>query len=138
MGMRLSRRDLDCIESVDSLSSEGWPARVKDVAAKMSVAPPTAVQFLDKLLGLGLVEKGPNGYRLSKRGGDRLKVATRTHRLIETLLVRNGLTVEGACRVSASLSGPIDEAELEKLCANMSHPEKCPHGRPIPVGRHHV
>ena len=138
MNSTLSRRDIDCIQSVHSLSSGGWPARVKDVARSMKVAPPTAVQFLEKLVENGTVEKGPGGYRLSKRGVERFNEPTRTHRIIETLLVRGGLPLEEACRVSSSLGEPIDDADLEKLCAGMSHPEKCPHGRPIPEGAHHV
>lgn len=138
MTIDLSRRELDCIISVHALSSDGWSARVKDVASMLEVSPPTALQFLDKLKSLGLVEKGRSGYRLSSRGVDRFNESTRTHRLMETLLVRNGLSLEEACRVSSSLRLPIGEADLEKLCAKMSHPDKCPHGRPIPVGGHHV
>ena len=126
------------MEAVHSLNSDGWPARVKDIAVAMKVAPPTAVQFLDKLKDMQLVEKGPSGYRLSKKGTECFNEATRTHRLMETLLVRNGLPLEEACRVSASIDTLIDEADLEKLCAHLSHPDRCPHGRPIPVGASHV
>lgn len=134
----LSRRDYDYVESVHALSSGGWPARVKDIAARLRVAPPTAVEFLDKLLGLGIVEKGPSGYRLSTKGIECFNEATRSHRLIETLLVRNGISVDEACRISSSLRGPIDEVYLEQLCSHMSHPNLCPHGRPIPLGARHV
>lgn len=134
----LSRRDYDCIESVHVLSSNGWPARVKDIAARMKVAPPTAVEFLDKMTDMSLVEKGPSGYRLSEKGTECYNEATRAHRLLETLLSRNGLPLEAACSISSSIGGEIDEANLEKLCANMSHPDTCPHGRPIPSGARHV
>jgi Mn-dependent DtxR family transcriptional regulator len=134
----ISRRELDCVETVYSLSSSGWPARVKDIAGRMKVTSPTAVQFLDKLIELGLVTKGPSGYRLTESGLEHLNGATREHRIFETLLVRNGFPLEDACKVSSSLTGTIDETVLEKLCANMSHPDKCPHGRPIPGGASHV
>lgn len=130
----LSRRDHDCLEAVSALSSQGWPARVKDVAIRMNVTPPTAVGFLDKMVELALVEKGPSGYRLSPEGEGRFNEATRAHRLFETLLVSVGISVDEACRISSSLNGPIDSAELEKLCAHLSHPGKCPHGMPIPGG----
>ena len=138
MASNLSRRDYDCIESVHDLSSGGWSARVKDVAGRMKVRPPTAVGFLDKLTGEGFVEQGPSGYRLSKKGVECYNEATRAHRLLETLYSRNGIPLEVACRISSSIGGTIGEADLERLCAKMSHPEKCPHGRPIPVGRRHV
>ena len=108
------------------------------MAGRMQVSPPTAVEFLEKLKAISLVEKGPSGYRLSKRGQACFDEATRTHRIMETLLVRNGMPLEQACRVSSSLGTPIAEDDLEKLCANMHHPETCPHGRPIPVGAKHV
>ena len=138
MNLGLSRRDYDCIEKVYSLSSDGWPARVKDVARAMGVSPPTAVEFLEKLKGKSLVEKGPSGYRLTEEGKACFNEATRTHRLMETLLVRNGLPLEQACKVSSSMGAPIAEADLEKLCASMHHPDTCPHGRRIPVGGRHV
>ncbi|MDG6938609.1 MAG: metal-dependent transcriptional regulator [Nitrososphaerota archaeon] len=138
MSPGLSRRELDCVEAVYSLSSNGWPARVKDVAGRMRVTPPTAVQFLAKLIDTDLVEKGPSGYKLTKSGVECLNGATRTHRIFETLLVRNGFPLEDACKVSSSLTGTIDETALEKLCSHMSHPDKCPHGMPIPGGAKHV
>jgi Mn-dependent DtxR family transcriptional regulator len=130
----ISRRDYDCIESVQSLTSTGWPARVKDVAARMKVAPPTAVEFLDKLVAKALVEKGPSGYKLSPDGIAFLKEATRVHRLLETLLARTGMSLDEACRIASSVGTDVDAAAVEKLCAHLSHPGSCPHGMPIPGG----
>lgn len=138
MHQPLSRRDRDCLYSVHLLSTDGWPARVKDIAGKMGISAPTAVEFLERLKRLALVEKGPSGYRLSKKGLACFNEATRTHRLLETLLARNGLPLEEACKVSSSIGNPIAESQLEKLCSNLSHPETCPHGRPIPPGARHV
>jgi Mn-dependent DtxR family transcriptional regulator len=107
---------------------------VKDIAARMKVAPPTAVEFLDKLVGKDLIEKGPNGYRLSEEGTVCLNGATRVHRLFETLLARTGMSLDEACRIASSVGGDVDSVALEKLCAHLSHPGSCPHGRPIPGG----
>jgi Mn-dependent DtxR family transcriptional regulator len=134
----VSRRELDCIEAVYSLSLSGWPARVKDVACRMNVTSPTALQFLGKLMETDLIEKGPSGYKLTVSGLEYLNGATREHRIFETLLVRNGFPLEDACKVSSSLTGTVSETALENLCARMSHPDKCPHGRPIPGGTIHV
>ena len=134
----LSRRDYDCIDTVQALSTDGWSARVRDIAASMKVSPPTAVEFLEKLVGMGFVEKGRSGYRLSGKGVRCFNETTRTHRLLETLLSRSGVPLEDACKISSSIVEPIDDGILEKLCTKMSHPEMCPHGRPIPEGDHHV
>ena len=133
----LSRRDYDCIESVQALSSDGWSARVKDVAGRMELTPPTAVEFLTKQVDNGLVEKGPSGYRLTGEGARCYDEAIRTHRLLETLLARNGLSLEQACKISTTIGGAIAETDLERLCENLSHPDTCPHGRPIPGGPRH-
>lgn len=129
-----SRREFDCLDSIHALSSGGWPARVKDVASMLKVTPPTAVGFLDKLVEMSLVEKGPSGYRLTQKGNECFNEATRAHRLFETLLTRTGIPLEEACKISSSIDGAIDEATLETLCAHLSHPGSCPHGRPIPRG----
>ncbi len=134
MSINLSRRDYDCIVSVYRLSSDGWPVRVKDVATSMSVKPPTAVEFLDKLIGMRLIEKGPSGYRLSTKGASFMNEATRAHRLFETLFAQAGIPLEKACTISSSIEGRVDNDSVEKLCSHLSHPESCPHGRPIPAG----
>ena len=79
------------------------------MAARMNVAPPTAVEFLDKMTEMSLVEKGPSGYRLSERGTESYNEYTRAHRLLETLFSRNGIPLEVACRISSSIGGEIDE-----------------------------
>ncbi|MDV3293152.1 MAG: metal-dependent transcriptional regulator [Nitrososphaerales archaeon] len=132
--MPMSKRDFDCMLSVYRLSSRGWPARVKDVAAQMKVRPPTAVGFLDKLAGLSLVEKGPTGYRPSDKGVILVDEATRAHRLLETLFSKVGIPIEEACGISSSIDRHIDVKALAKVCSHLSHPDKCPHGMPIPAG----
>ena len=134
MKVGLSRRDYDCIESVHTLSSGGWPARVKDVAERMQVRPPTAVEFLDKLMEMRLVDKGPSGYRLSQEGTACYNQARRAHRLFETLLSQAGIPLEEACELSSSIEGSIDDESIAKLCSHLSHPDTCPHGSPIPEG----
>ena len=134
MGINLSRRDFDCIASVYRLSSDGWPVRVKDVAMSMNVKPPTAVEFLDKLVAMELIEKGPSGYRLSKKGTSFMNEATRAHRLFETLFTQAGIPLEKACSISSSIEEHVDNDAMEKLCTHLSHPDSCPHGRPIPAG----
>ncbi|MDG6997867.1 MAG: metal-dependent transcriptional regulator [Nitrososphaerota archaeon] len=130
----LSKRDYDCIQSIYFLSSGGWPARVKDIASRLKVKPPTVVEFLDKLTKMKLVEKGPSGYKLSEKGALLMSKLTRAHRLFETLLTEVGIPLGKACTISSSVEGHIDNKTLQQLCSHLSHPETCPHGRPIPAG----
>ena len=134
MSYNLSKRDSDCIQSIYLLCSDGWPARVKDIASQLKVKPPTDDDILDRLAKMKVVEKGPSGYKLSEKGTTLISEITRTHRLFETLLTEAGIPLEKACSISSSIEGHVDSKTLEKLCSHLSHPDTCPHGRPIPAG----
>lgn len=134
MSRALTPRDYDCLSIVKRLTAGGWPARVKDVAVEMRVKPPTALGFLEKLAEASAIEKGPSGYRLTKEGSRVVDGLTRTHRLFETLFVRNGISVEEAHRISSSIDRYVDQSAAAQLCAGLNHPKKCPHDMPIPAG----
>ncbi|MDG7039348.1 MAG: metal-dependent transcriptional regulator [Nitrososphaerota archaeon] len=135
MNIKMSKREYECVESVRSLSSGGWPARVKDIATMMKVRPPTALGFLDRLVEMSLIEKGPIGYRLSQYGVAYINQVTRAHRLFETLLSNAGIPLDEACRASSSIAieGDIDDEAIKTLSGNLGHPGICPHGNPIPA-----
>ena len=131
---QITDRDYDCIVTLQNLTSSGWPARVKDIAEDMKVKPPTAVEFLGRLTSESLVEKGPTGYRISKKGTKLLDNVARAHRLLETLLFRAGMSSEKACRISTSIDRNLDDWAVTEICNQLKHPKTCPHGIPIPPG----
>jgi DtxR family transcriptional regulator, Mn-dependent transcriptional regulator len=134
MPREVSDRDYDCMVSVHNLTSSGWPARVKDIAESMNVKPPTAVEFLERLTSMSLVEKGTTGYKVSEKGTKLLDKVTRAHRLFETLLFRAGIPREKACKISSSIDRRLDNWAMTEICTQLKHPETCPHGIPIPPG----
>jgi len=131
---KLTKRDYDCLRAIMALTADGWAARVKDVASALGVRPPTVIGFLDRLVQLSVVERGPGGYRLSRKGSKLVDELTRSHRLFETLLFRTGLTIEEAHLISLSIDKDIDDKAAALLCARLNHPKKCPHDMPIPAG----
>jgi DtxR family transcriptional regulator, Mn-dependent transcriptional regulator len=134
MEITLTEREYDCLNAIKSLTADGWLARVKDVAAKIRVKPPTALGFISRLVEASLLEKGTNGYRLTKKGVQRVDELTRAHRLFETLLFRTGMPLSEAHRISSSIDKHIDERATSSLCSRLNHPKKCPHDMPIPPG----
>jgi DtxR family transcriptional regulator, Mn-dependent transcriptional regulator len=134
MSREISDRDYDCMVSVHNLTSSGWPARVRDIAENMNVKPPTAVEFLERLTSMSLVEKGTTGYRVSEKGTRLLDKVTRAHRLFEALLFRAGIPREKACKISSSIDRRLDDWATTEICTRLKHPETCPHGIPIPPG----
>jgi DtxR family Mn-dependent transcriptional regulator len=130
----LTERDYDCLATVRDLTAGGWAARVRDVAARLRVKPPTAIGFLDRLVRLSAVEKGSVGYRLTPNGTRLLDEVTRSHRLFETLLFRTGMSLDDAHTISSSIDKHVDYKAAALLCAQLDHPKKCPHNMPIPAG----
>lgn len=76
----------------------------------------------------GLVELTPRGY-------EQAKMTVRRHRLAERLLT-DVLDIDkekmdiAACGIEHSLREGVDEA----VCTLLGHPDRCPHGKPIPPG----
>ena len=131
---RLTKREADCVGAVAELTSLGWPARLKDVAASMHVRAPTALEFVERLARGGFVEKGATGYRLTARGREVAGELVRAHRLFELLLFRSGMSLEEAHRISSLVDKHVDERATSELCAQLNHPKTCPHGASIPAG----
>lgn len=134
MKRELTNRECDCVFTVGRLTSTGWAARVKDVAEEMKVSPPTAVEYLERLSKANLIEKGTTGYRLSPDGVRCIDGLVRVHRLFEILFYRTGMSLEDAHRISSSVDKHVDEEGAAILCAQLNHPKRCPHDRPIPAG----
>lgn len=90
---------------------------------------------LEKLVGMGLLERDGEEIALTGEGRAIAKQTVRRHRLAEMLLfsmlgVDRDLASEIACKVEHG----IREEMLEGVCTMLGHPSTCPHGRPIPPG----
>jgi DtxR family transcriptional regulator, Mn-dependent transcriptional regulator len=109
-------------------------ATVGEVAQKVKVRPPSAVQMLRRLAKQGLVKYAQGeGAQLTGKGRRIGLKMVRHGRLMEVFIARElGLPKElgVAHAVEHSLSTPFADA----LCARMAHPDTCPHGYPIPPG----
>ncbi len=136
MNLDVTERDCDCLQSVQKLSSNGWPARLKDISSDLNVAGPTALGFLDSLMSKSLVEKGRTGYRLTEKGAGVLREVYRSHRVFESLLFQLGVPLDDACAMSSKVDKVIDAKAIDALCSHLGHPSSCPHGYDIPHEKH--
>ncbi len=105
------------------------PKRLGD---EMHVQRPTAYEYIKKLEAAGILLKRNHEYSLTERG---LRVAMeilRKHRVIETMLYRNGVDIDNACQLATKIQFEIDDVTVEKIYVNLGSPKCCPHGRPIP------
>jgi DtxR family Mn-dependent transcriptional regulator len=108
--------------------------KINEVAEGLKIAPPSAVQMLQKMQKNALVKYETRvGVSLTKKGRKRAKEIVRNHRLAELLLkelLRMKVDEEAVCGLEHHINGKIADA----VCTRLHHPRKCPHGNYIPRG----
>ena len=112
----------------------GVGASVTGLARRMGVAPSTASENVARLVEAGLLEHDP--YRpvtLSPEGRRRAMAMVRRHRLLETYLVEVlGFEWDEVHAEAEVLEHAVSDRLLDRLDAALGHPERDPHGDPIP------
>jgi len=137
--VKLTQREAEYLKEIYSLAMEGvilvGPA---ELSKRFSVARPTALQVLKKLESCGYLKRYKSkGYSLTEDGKHLAKQIVRNHRIFETYLVKIlNISLDEACRITKPLEISLDTMLIDKLCSILGHPERCPHGEPIPPGRH--
>lgn len=112
--------------------------KINEVADGLNISPPSAVEMLKKMEGLGLVDYYPReGVRLTKEGNQRAARVVRNHRIAELLLSDIlGMDIDGGAHDHVcGLEHHISEDIAEAVCSKLDHKNTCPHGKPIPPGK---
>jgi DtxR family Mn-dependent transcriptional regulator len=127
----------EILESVWMLTEAGetrTASRILDNSHTGSVE----MRHIDKLVEHGfLVNTADDMYEFTEKGSSRASDIIRRHRLAERLLVdvlniRENAAIESdACMFEHFLSPEV----TDHICTLLGHPEKCPHGYPIPRGK---
>lgn len=94
------------------------------------------VKYIDELVEKGLVDKEETRLTLTPTGRVEGKDMVRRHRLSERLFedvlqIKGEMMNEAACKMEHILHKGIDE----NICTLLGHPQICPHGKKIPIGR---
>lgn len=124
----ISKRQLLALKIIEAGNTEA--VSLKDIAEKMSIKPPTAIEILRPLEAQGFVSRQSGKRILSDSGVSCLVEYRRRHRLLEILLadvVGDDMSHKAAAEIDLSLS----KETADSVCAAMGHPEKCPHGEVI-------
>ena len=131
----LSRSVEDYLKVIYHLSSEGGFATTSDIAALLTVAPPSVSGMIKRLSEAGLIEHVPyRGVQLTHQGRRAALRMIRRHRIIEVYLTQ---------RLSYDWDNVHDEAErlehavsdelIERMAVALGDPQYDPHGAPIPT-----
>jgi DtxR family transcriptional regulator, Mn-dependent transcriptional regulator len=106
----------------------------KMLAEKLGVSASTASESIRKLADQGLVDHEKYGsVSLTDRGRRAAVSVVRRHRLLETFLVQElGYRWDEVHDEAEVLEHAVSDLMMERIDAKLGHPQRDPHGDPIP------
>jgi DtxR family Mn-dependent transcriptional regulator len=138
-GMISHERDL-ADQDVEELAEELWTLaeegldRVGDLLESSRVV--AVEEVLDALRERGLARLDGGHIRLTAAGRELAQRQVRRHRLAEMLLITVLEVADDAAanRTACVMEHVLDASMTDSVCAFLGHPQRCPHGKPIPPG----
>jgi DtxR family Mn-dependent transcriptional regulator len=118
----------------ESADADG-PITTSQVAEALAVTTASASNMLKKLDALGYVDQVKRqGVELTDAGRQAALEVIRHHRLLETYLAtRLGMSWDEVHREAEVLEHHVSEALAARIAEELGHPERDPHGHPIPT-----
>ena len=111
----------------------GRAATFASVQGTLRVGDRRVLRTIGRLRAEGLLTSDGATFCLSEGGEQRARHLVRAHRLLERYLVDEArLPVTAVHRVAERLEHRLSEADADRLSASLGHPERDPHGDPIP------
>lgn len=128
-------------EDVEELAEELWTltAEGRNTLAELVQGSKVARvdAALDEMSERGLARREADGRVLLTESGAQLaQRQVRRHRLAEILFttVLEVADEEAVDRTACVIEHVLDAAMTDSVCAFLGHPQRCPHGKPIPPG----
>jgi DtxR family transcriptional regulator, Mn-dependent transcriptional regulator len=116
-------------------SAEEGTVSTKEVADRLSLSKASVTKMFARLQEMGLVEyERYHGASLTEEGLSEALRLVRRHRLIETFLLEQlGYSWEDVHEEAEQLEHAVSDRFTERLAEVLGHPERDPHGAPIPA-----
>ena len=111
------------------------PASTSDVAARLLISSASVTNMFGRLQEMGLARyERYRGASLTRRGRREALRLVRRHRLIETFLLEHlGYSWQDVHQEAERLEHAVSDEFTERLAELLGHPERDPHGDPIPA-----
>lgn len=127
----------DYLKNIYELTENGEMASTNALAKKMEISAPSVTGMIQKLASAkpALVEyQKHQGVTLTKEGKRAALEVIRHHRLLEAWLVETlGYSWDEVHEEAERLEHVISEDFEQRIAAAMGHPDRDPHGEPIPT-----
>lgn len=126
---------LKTIYAIGEESGDGGPVTTSQVSEALGVTAASASNMLKRLDQLGYVAQVKRqGVELTDAGRQAALEVIRHHRLLETFLAtRLGMSWDEVHREAEILEHHISESLEARIAEELGHPERDPHGHPIPT-----
>lgn len=125
------------LKAIFELEEEHGRAATSALAERLSIASPSVSEMIKRLSREepALVDHQPHhGVVLTDEGRARALKVIRSHRLLETFLVRIlGFTWDEVHEEAERLEHHISERMEDRIAERLGHPQFDPHGSPIPT-----
>src|SRR5919112_2746069 len=124
----------DYVKAIWEVAGSGV-ASTKEVAERLSIAPPSVTNMFVRLQEMGLAEyERYRGASLTERGREEALRLVRRHRLIQTFLLEHlGYSWEEVHEEAERLEHAVSDGFTERLSEFLGHPGQDPHGDLIPA-----
>lgn len=123
----------DVLKLIFSRRQEGRETDLDSVAGRLGLAASKASALLGAMEAEGLVRFEGNAVRLTEEGEKRALQVVRAHRLWETYLAHEARVPATQVHARAEKQEHLlTPSRVEELEARLGHPERDPHGDPIP------
>ncbi len=136
METTLTQSIQDYLKHIYELTGDGRAASTNDLAARLNIKPASVTGMIQKLASAqpSLVEYHKHqGVTLTPEGQRAALEVIRHHRLLETYLVSKlGYTWDEVHDEACRLEHVISEDFEQRIAEALGHPERDPHGDPIP------
>jgi DtxR family Mn-dependent transcriptional regulator len=129
---KLTRRQVETLMIIKEKEAPDRGASLRAIASSLKITPPSALGHLTVLEEMGLVIRHRGKTRLTPNGLNALIEYQRHHHIAETLFSRMGFSPDEICAAAHEVDFALSHKTIEQLCKAAGHPEKCPHGEPIP------
>ncbi|MCR3884304.1 metal-dependent transcriptional regulator [Methanotrichaceae archaeon M04Ac] len=116
MTNRLSRKAEDYLEAIYGISQEKGYARIRDISSELSIRPPSVVEMVKKLDGMGyVVHKKQEGVYLTPMGEEVGRVIKDRHETIKAFLVLIGVPGPVADKDACVMEHKLDPKTVEQI-----------------------
>ncbi len=115
-------------ENTENQTKEQPIIRIKDIAAKLSVAPPSVVEYVQRLKDTGIVEIFPRkGVSLTEGGLKEAQIITNRFRIVQCFF-QNVLNIEGelASNQAHMIEHLVDPSVIKNLYEHINGVIGCP------------